>query len=852
MNQILNWLPVVIKLLVSTVSVVVVVIIGRLTLRWHWLIKRETLSLQVIPPLMGDRSAEATKQLFIILHGLSAVKSWKDRLLGRPTLIGCEIISTKAQGINYIFTVEAEHADQLEHLIYSYLPAAKINLYAQDNTLPVKTKVVLFKQKKHFAFPLSHHQYLDQHDPLGYITNAMTKLNDNESVRYQLLLEPINSKKASVLRHKVLRHEDVIPHLSSKRSINGAKITSLINSVLFSTLDIVSATYHTSSTGISPEVKAAYDKQNAAKNLKPVRSLSSFEQEQLSGIHDKLSQPLFRASIRVAVISSDKERMKNRVTGISTALSSYATPGYQSIKPISSFLSIKKLRLASFNRHLPAILSRSSSILSAAEVGSLYHWPLIGGKHTDNLQTSLAKSLPAPISLMSSTGFDVVLGENFHHGIVTPIGLTVAERERHVYIIGGTGNGKTTMLQYGIVQDMKKGKGVAVIDPHGDMSETLLEQVPEDRINDVIYFNPDDLDYPIGLNLLELTPGLTGKELLREKDLITESVVSIFRKIFSAEDIGGHRIEYVLRNCIQTALTIPDATLFTIFSLLNDPTYRRSITKKLENKDLVNFWKNEMGKAGEMQKVKMSAGITAKIGRFLFSASAKQILEQPNSTIDFDDILSSGKILICNLSKGLLGEDTSELFGITILAKLQLASLRRARINQDERRPFYLYVDEFQNFATASFVQMLSESRKYKLFITMAEQSTSQQKDQQMISIILANVGSVICFRTANPQDEKLLLPLFSPQIEMGEISNLPSFNFYAKLSATLAQEPLSGHTLLITENGSSTVAKKVIKTSRKNFALPIKDIVTILSADLIPKTKTSLLDFNDALPDEF
>jgi hypothetical protein len=215
----------------------------------------------------------------------------------------------------------------------------------------------------------------------------------------------------------------------------------------------------------------------------------------------------------------------------------------------------------------------------------------------------------------------------------------------------------------------------------------------------------------------------------------------------------------------------------------------------------------------------MAAGITAKIGRFLFSASAKQILEQPRSTIDFDDIINSGKILICNFSKGLLGEDTSELFGITVLAKLQLASLRRARIEHDERRPFYLYVDEFQNFATASFVQMLSEARKYRLFLTMAEQSTSQQDDQQMVSIILANVGTVICFRTGNPQDEKALLPLFKPFIDEGEISNLPAYNFYAKLSAIKAQEPLSGQTLLLESEGSKDTAQAVKALSQVAFA---------------------------------
>ena len=181
--------------------------------------------------------------------------------------------------------------------------------------------------------------------------------------------------------------------------------------------------------------------------------------------------------------------------------------------------------------------------------------------------------------------------------------------------------------------------------------------------------------------------------------------------------------------------------------------------------------------------------------------------------------MNSGKILICNFSKGLLGEDVAELFGIAVLAKLQLASLRRARLKQSERRAFYLYVDEFQNFATPSFVQLLSEARKYRLSLTIAEQSTSQQDDQQMVNVILANVGTVICFRTGNPQDERLLLPLFSPFIEQGEIRNLPAFNFYAKLSAVHAQEPLSGQTILLDNDASDEVAKAVIEYSRVTFA---------------------------------
>jgi hypothetical protein len=458
---------------------------------------------------------------------------------------------------------------------------------------------------------------------------------------------------------------------------------------------------------------------------------------------------------------------------------------------------------------------------------------------------SHSRTLPATLGIKNSD-FDIVLGQNNHHGEVTPIGLTTTERERHVFIIGGTGNGKTTMLQYALVQDIKNGKGVAVVDPHGDMAETLLRYIPEERIKDVVYFNPDDLAYPIGLNLLELTPGLKGDELLREKDLVTESVVSIFRKIFSEDDTGGHRIEYVLRNTIQTALTVDDATLFTVYDLLNDPDYRSKVLKSVDDKNLQNFWRQELGKAGDMQKVKMAAGITAKIGRFLFSASAKRVLEQTKSTINFDEILD-GKILICNFSKGLLGEDTSELFGIAILAKLQLASLRRARLKQADRKPFYLYVDEFQNFATPSFVQMLSESRKYKLYLTMAEQTTSQQDELQMVNIILANVGTVICFRSGNPEDERLILPLFEPYLEKGEIANLPSYSFYMRVSAQKPQEPLSGETLLLNDVEGEETSEKVIFVSRSNNAVSYEILKSRISVTPTDKTNSPTKKLGDS-----
>jgi hypothetical protein len=834
----MSWLPLVLELLVSVFAIGLVIITGRSLLKWYWLVTRSVLSMEITPPLTGKRTAQATEQLFVVLHGLGSSRSLLDRLLGRPTLISCKIIASRDKGIRYVISVDANLIGNLEQLVHAYLSAAKTTLFTEETILPDDTVIQSYKSQSHFAFPLAAHVALEEHDPLTYVTNAMANLDAGEGMVVQLIMSPVRLREAGLLARKILGNEDIIGQLGGHRIPLIGNMLGLLSRLMLDVTELVGTTYHGATySSYKGNQNNNQQKLQIARRDRPARTLSAFELELMESMHHKLNQPLFAVSIGVAVVAKTKTKRTQRLSAVRTALGSYHTPGYQSLRKVRLFLP-RRLRIRAFKLQLP----NHSSILSASEVGSLYHIPLAMEQQVDNLAMSLSKTLAAPISLKQGQDLDIVLGENHHHGRITPIGLSAAERERHIYIIGGTGNGKTTMLQYGIVQDMQAGKGLAVIDPHGDMAETLLQHVPANRIDDVVYFNPDDIAYPIGLNILEVPPDLTGDELLREKDLITESVISIFRKIFSDDDSGGHRVEYVLRNTIQTALTVPDATLFTIFDLLNNPGYRKKVIAGLDNEDLKNFWKHELGKAGEMQRVKMAAGITAKVGRFLFSASAKRILEQPKSTIDFDEIINSGEILICNFSKGLLGEDTSELFGITVLAKLQLASLRRARITQTERQPFFLYVDEFQNFATQTFVQMLSESRKYKLFMIMAEQSTSQQKDKDMINVVLANTGTVLSFRTGNPEDERMLLPLFKPFVEEGEIANLPPYNFYARLSATKSQEPLSGNTLLLEQTGSSVVAHEVIERSRLLYAakpLPLQESAKIENP---PKAKKNLI----------
>jgi len=566
--------------------------------------------------------------------------------------------------------------------------------------------------------------------------------------------------------------------------------------------------------------------------------------------HNKAYSELFKTDIRFRIIGTSHDRSR-RIQQIKAALSDFDITGIQTLRKRRFSFLPASLRSAMFSRRIPSLLDRKTNLLSSRELAQLYELPK-GSDRVDDVTTNISRTLPAPSIMKRERPDSIIIGKNIHHGIETPLTITKQERERHMYVIGGTGSGKTTMLTGMIEQDMQNGEGLAVIDPHGDLADDLLLRVPEERIKDVIYFNPDDIDFPIGLNLLELPEGLDGKELEREKDLITESVVSIFRKLFSNDDLSGHRIDYILRNTIHTALTQQDATLFTVYDLINDPVYRKKVVKTLEDDNLKNFWRNEFAKAGSMQQVKLAGGITSKIGRFLFSASARRIIEQPQSTINFDEVLSSRKILICNFSKGLLGEDTSELFGIMVLAKLQLAALKRARQNQADRADFYLYVDEFQNFATPSFVQMLSEARKYRLFVTMAEQSTSQQDDQRMVNAILANAGIVVCFRTGNPADESTLLPIYSPFVEKGEVANLNSYNFYLKVHSVRYFSPVSGVTTRLSEISGSNIGDVRIM-SRQNFSNSESDRATIkvegYSDDVMYKRQTRRMLELDNIP---
>ncbi len=831
-TAILPWLGVfVASLLILTLVVGTILRI----LNYIRLMRLKTVLLEVTPPAFKNKAPIATEQLFSVVHGMKANRPLLHKFFYQNTPVSLEIVSTRKLGIRYLIRVNQDDEELIRQTISAYIPDAKVSKV--DDYVPEEDKkgiVQVFHQTGHFAHSIDASKSISEHDPVAYLTNSMTKLKEDELLAFQVVVTPAVVSEAVKIDRKIRGGYDASSSLQKRLRLSsiGSLIIFIVKLPFTLFTGMVYGFLYNDLPDHMKSAKSGYT--NKA-------SLAPAEQDLVADLHNKLSQSLFYVELRSLVVSASKTRSKERLKAIKSSISTFSTPKHQSLKSRINMLGVigKRFRLNTYTKRLPALLHFNSNILGSSELGAIFHFPHSVSAQTENVVKSLSKTLPAPVSLKGDAKLDIILGQNVHQGQTTAIGLTEAERERHIYMIGGTGNGKTTMLQYGIVQDIQNGKGVAVIDPHGDLATTLLKYIPEDRINDVIYFNPDDIDYPLSMNLLELPVGVKGSALEREKDRVTESVISVLRKIFSDDDSGGHRIEYVLRNTIQTALTLEDPTIFTIFELLTNDNYRKKITNNLPAGTLKNFWQNELGKAGAMQRIKMSHGVTSKIGRFEFSPATKRVMGQAKSTLKFDEILDQGKILICNFSKGNLGEDTSALFGTAVLAKLQVAALRRAQTEQTKRRPFYLYVDEFQNFATMPFVQMLSEARKYKLFLTMAEQSTTQQDEERLVNIILANVGTVICFRTGSPIDEKLVLPLFKPFIDEGEIANLPSYNFYARISAIKSQEPLSGETLLLDSAGDDQVVKQVIESSRKLYSKPYSKSEQSAVSKPLPDHKT-------------
>ncbi len=386
-------------------------------------------------------------------------------------------------------------------------------------------------------------------------------------------------------------------------------------------------------------------------------------------------------------------------------------------------------------------------------------------------------------------------------------GIKTDDRRRHMYVIGKTGMGKTTMLENMVLQDIYNGHGVGVVDPHGDMAEKLIDYIPSHRTNDVIYFNPADVEFPIGFNILEV-------ESEEQKHLVASGLMGVFKKIWP--DVWSARMEYILNNTLLALLDSQGSTLLGINRMLADKKYRRKVIRQLKDPVVKSFWTTEFANYEPRYQKEAVAPIQNKIGQFLSASVIRNMVAQVKSTINIREIMDQKKILIMNLSKGRIGEDNSRLLGGMLITEIQLAAMSRVDIPEEERNDFFLYVDEFQNFATQSFANILSEARKYRLGLIMAHQYVAQL-DETVADAVFGNVGSILTFRVG-AADAEALAKEYAPTFTEEHIVNLPKYQIFLKLMINgVASQPFSA--VGMPPLGSSTgSANKVIRVSRERY----------------------------------
>ena len=401
-----------------------------------------------------------------------------------------------------------------------------------------------------------------------------------------------------------------------------------------------------------------------------------------------------------------------------------------------------------------------------------------------------------------------LFGQTNFRNQLARFGIKTDDRRRHMYIIGKTGMGKTTMMENMVLHDIYRGHGVGVVDPHGDFAEKIIDYIPARRINDVVYLNPADTDNPIGFNILEVKDE-------KQKHLVAAGLMGIFKKIWP--DVWSSRMEYILNNTLLALLDCQGSTLLGINRMLADKKYRQRVVMQLKDPVIKTFWQNEFANYNDRYMNEAVAPIQNKIGQFLSASIIRNMVAQVKSTFDIKQLMDNQKIFIMNLSKGRIGEDNSRLLGGMLITKIQLAAMERVDIPETERRDFFLYVDEFQNFANPSFANILSEARKYRLSLILAHQYV-KQLDELVADAVFGNVGSMVVFRAGGPDSEELVKE-FTPTFTEEDIVNLPKFQILLKLMIDgVASLPFSAIT--IPPIGSPTGSRdKVIRVSRERYS---------------------------------
>lgn len=705
--------------------------------------------LQVLMPKLVKKQEEKEgtredfkQQISLAEQLFSAISSIYKKDLVTQHLDGQERISfeivAKKKEIYFFVGVPKDLQGFVEKQIYAIFPDAYIEssndfkMFTSSN----KIKSGQIKLAKKFVYPIKTYKSLET-DPVNSITNALSKISDDAKATIQILIRPTSGNWKLAVRN------------TAKSIVENKTIRETFWEKFFGYF-----------------IDAMSKKENEKKAFDPENKLTPIQEETLKSLREKQAKVGFKTQLKVVVSAPTEEEASESLNHILDSYAQFESPeGNRFEKKIinndSDFITSFILRE----------FTTGHMILNTEELASIYHFPN-NFTETPNIKWLKSRILPAP----SDTPNDgVFLGENIYRGETRKVFINEDDRRRHVYMVGKTGTGKTTLFLNMIRQDIKNGKGCCFIDPNGDAALEILKFIPKERAEDIIYFDPSDIDRPMGLNLLEWSKP-------EDKDFLVSEWLNIFQKLFDPGNQGfvGPQFEHWGRNAALTIMAQPGGgSLLEIPRLFVDDSFREKCISYVKDPVVLSFWNQQMAKTSDFHKSEMYNYFISKFGRFMTNDLMRNVIGQRVSAFDFRKVMDDGKILIVNLSKGKLGETNSYMLGMIMVAKIQAAAFGRADIDESQRRDFYLYVDEFQNFTTESFKTILSEARKYRLNLAVAHQYI-QQLAEPIRDACLGNAGTIITYRVG-AHDAEYLVKEF-PGVSEQDFTNLPFGAMYIKL----------------------------------------------------------------------
>ena len=667
----------------------------------------------------------------------TATKGFKSRVYGQRH-VSFEVVAHEGL-VHYYVVAPVIMVDVITQAVAAAYPSARLEEVSERNIFNPAGKISgtiggEFTLKKNYAHPIATYQE-SKRDAARAMLNALSAASREDGIGIQILIRPAftgwNRSAVSVA-------ENIKKNKGVKKGFGGINAAGIMEALW---------------------------KPPESKEAKPEdKQLSSLEQAEVEAIEDKTRYPGYETLIRVVASSNTAGKSQSMLNSVVSAFSLFDSTANNGFKFTVS-KDIEEFVTAYIFRFFPQGVNQN--ILNTVELASIFHLPDQGSIPTSQVTRQMDKQVDGPTQVMDE-GF--LLGTNEFRGIKKPIRLSTNDRRRHAYIIGQTGTGKSKLLENLAFQDMMDGKGFAFIDPHGDSAEELLGMVPKERVEDVIYFSPGDMEMPIGLNLFEF-------DNPDQQDFLIQESIAMLYKLYDPGHTGivGPRFESWFRNAALTVMSDPAGSSFLdVQQVFIDQAFADEKIKFVQNRMVLDFWNKEMAQTSESSKGEMLGWFASKFGAFLGNEMMRNIIGQTKSGFDLREIMDNKKILLVNLSKGRTGELNSQLLGMMFVMKFQAAAMGRADIPEAERTDFSLYVDEFQNFATDSFESILSEARKYRLSLILANQFMTQLTDK-IREAIIGNIGTVIAGRIGIT-DAEILQKKFAPTFDAEDLTKLPNF----------------------------------------------------------------------------